>query len=65
MTHNGRVTDLPAEPSPARQSSPPLPLGFAGRTALGMGKRVGGKPTELVLAEVQQRTAEQMFRVLG
>ncbi len=42
-----------------------LPIGFAGRTAVGFGKRVGGKPADAVLAEVQARTAEQMFRVLG
>lgn len=42
-----------------------LPLGFAGRTALGLGKRIGGRPAEIVAAEIQQRTAEQMFRVLG
>ena len=42
-----------------------LPLGFAGRTAIGFGKRVGGKPAELVAAEVQARTAEQLFKVLG
>ena len=42
-----------------------LPLGFAGRTALGLGKRVGGRPAELVAAEVQARTAEQLFKVLG
>ena len=42
-----------------------LPLGFAGRTALGFGKRVGGKPAELVAAEVQARTADQLFKVLG
>ncbi len=42
-----------------------LPLGFAGRTAVGFGRRVGGKPAELVAAEVQARTAEQMFKVLG
>ena len=42
-----------------------LPIGFAGRTAVGLGKRVGGKPADAVLAEVQARTAEQVFRVLG
>ena len=42
-----------------------LPIAYAGRTALGLGKRVGGKPAELVLSEVQQRTAEQLFRTLG
>ena len=42
-----------------------LPLGLAGRTALGLGRRVGGKPAELVAAEVQARTADQLFKVLG
>ncbi|WP_455432845.1 ABC1 kinase family protein [Streptosporangium soli] len=42
-----------------------LPLGFAGRTALGIGKRLGGKPAEMVAQEIQQRTAEQVFKVLG
>ncbi len=42
-----------------------LPLGLAGRTALGIGKRIGGRPAELVAQEIQQRTADQLFRVLG
>ena len=42
-----------------------LPLGFAGPPPVGLGKRVGGKPAELVAAELQARTAEQLFRVLG
>ena len=42
-----------------------LPAGYAGRAVIGFGKRVGGKPAEAVTAEIQQRTAEQMFKVLG
>lgn len=42
-----------------------LPAGLAGRTMLGIGKRVGGRPAEIVAQEIQQRTAEQIFRVLG
>jgi predicted unusual protein kinase regulating ubiquinone biosynthesis (AarF/ABC1/UbiB family) len=42
-----------------------LPLGMAGRAALGLGKRLGGRPAEIVAQEIQQRTAEQIFRVLG
>ena len=42
-----------------------LPLGYAGRSALGIGKRIGGAPAEAVLGELQQRTAEQLFRTLG
>ncbi|HLI37478.1 MAG TPA: AarF/ABC1/UbiB kinase family protein [Streptosporangiaceae bacterium] len=42
-----------------------LPIGFAGRTALGIGKRIGGRPAEAVAEEIQRRTAEQIFKVLG
>ena len=42
-----------------------LPLGYFGRTALGFGKRIGGMSAEIVGQEIQQRTAEQVFRVLG
>lgn len=42
-----------------------LPVTFGARTAWGIGKRLGGKPAEMVAAEVQARTAEQMFKVLG
>lgn len=42
-----------------------LPLGFAGRSAVGLGRRLGGRPAELVTLEIQQRTAEQVFRTLG
>jgi len=59
------VTDLPRRAVTRSAKLATLPLGFAGRTAVGFGKRVGGKPAEAVLAEVQQRTAEQMFKVLG
>ncbi|MDQ6640996.1 MAG: AarF/ABC1/UbiB kinase family protein, partial [Actinomycetota bacterium] len=42
-----------------------LPLGYAGRSAVGLGRRLGGASAEAVLAEIQQRTAEQIFRTLG
>ncbi|MCL2780657.1 MAG: AarF/ABC1/UbiB kinase family protein [Actinomycetia bacterium] len=42
-----------------------LPLGIAGRATLGLGKRLAGRSAEAVTAELQQRTAEQLFTVLG
>ena len=42
-----------------------LPMGVAGRTALGIGKRVFGQSAELVLSQIQAKTAEQVFKVLG
>jgi predicted unusual protein kinase regulating ubiquinone biosynthesis (AarF/ABC1/UbiB family) len=59
------VTDLPRRAVTRTAKLATLPLGFAGRTAIGLGKRVGGRPAELVAAEVQARTAEQLFKVLG
>ncbi|HET7305107.1 MAG TPA: AarF/ABC1/UbiB kinase family protein [Segeticoccus sp.] len=59
------MTDLPRKAVTRTAKLASLPLGFAGRTAWGFGKRVGGLPAEVVAAEVQARTAEQLFRVLG
>ncbi len=42
-----------------------LPLGAAGRATLGLGKRLSGQSADAVTAELQQRTAEQLFAVLG
>jgi predicted unusual protein kinase regulating ubiquinone biosynthesis (AarF/ABC1/UbiB family) len=42
-----------------------LPVGFAGRTTLGLGKRMVGAPANAVLNDVQRRTADQIFSVLG
>ncbi|MDR7086288.1 putative unusual protein kinase regulating ubiquinone biosynthesis (AarF/ABC1/UbiB family) [Aeromicrobium panaciterrae] len=42
-----------------------LPVGFAGRTTLGVGKRIVGAPAQAVIDEVQRRTADQIFTVLG
>jgi len=42
-----------------------LPLGAAGRATLGIGKRLSGRSAEEVNAELQARTAEQLFAVLG
>ncbi|MYR47125.1 AarF/ABC1/UbiB kinase family protein [Streptomyces sp. SID5910] len=42
-----------------------LPLGFAGRSALGFGRRLLGESGDLLAGEVQRRTARHLFRVLG
>ncbi|MEQ6900498.1 AarF/ABC1/UbiB kinase family protein [Nocardioides sp. YIM 152588] len=59
------MADLPRKAAARTARLAALPLGYAGRTALGFGKRLGGAPAEAVLTEVQQRTAEQLFRTLG
>jgi predicted unusual protein kinase regulating ubiquinone biosynthesis (AarF/ABC1/UbiB family) len=59
------VSDLPRRAITRTAKLATLPVGLAGRTALGFGKRIGGRPAEIVANEIQQRTAEQVFRVLG
>jgi len=59
------MPDLPRNAVTRTARLAALPLGYAGRTALGVGKRLGGAPAEAVLTEVQQRTAEQLFKTLG
>ena len=59
------MSDLPRHAVTRTARLARLPAGFAGRTALGTGRRLGGRPAELVTQEIQQRTAEQVFRVLG
>ncbi len=65
MTDNEGVDDLPRRAVTRTAKLATLPVGLVGRTALGFGKRIGGRPAEIVAAEIQQRTAEQIFRVLG
>ena len=66
----GRVSDDDRDPlvrtsfrRGARLAS--LPLGFAGRATVGLGRRIGGASAEQVGAQLQQAAAEQLFRVLG
>src|SRR3954467_12949437 len=61
----GRVSDIPKWAISRSAKLASLPLGVAGRATIGLGKRIGGRPAEIVASELQQRTAEQLFRVLG
>src|SRR6516164_10584565 len=65
MRDNVNVNDVPKNPVARAAKMARLPIGLAGRTAIGVGKRIGGRPAEIVAQEIQQRTAEQIFRVLG
>ncbi len=42
-----------------------LPLGMAGRATIGLGRRIGGASAESVADQVQEQTAQQLFKVLG
>ncbi|HWU05007.1 MAG TPA: AarF/ABC1/UbiB kinase family protein [Streptomyces sp.] len=59
------MSDLPRKAVTRTAKLAALPLGFAGRATWGLGKRIGGRSAEIVAREVQQRTADQLFKVLG
>ena len=42
-----------------------IPMGLAGRGALGIGRQLVGQSSNVVFAEIQEKTAEQLFKVLG
>ena len=63
--HSGDMSDLPRRALIRSAKLATLPIGFAGRATVGLGKRLGGTPADVVLDEVQRRTADQLFQVLG
>jgi predicted unusual protein kinase regulating ubiquinone biosynthesis (AarF/ABC1/UbiB family) len=65
LGQNDPVTDIPQRRGARTARLASLPLGVAGRATVGLGKRIAGKSADAVTAELQQRTAEQLFTVLG
>jgi predicted unusual protein kinase regulating ubiquinone biosynthesis (AarF/ABC1/UbiB family) len=59
------VSDIPQRRAARTAKLASLPLGVAGRATLGLGRRITGKPADVVAADLQARTAEQLFTVLG
>ncbi|MDX6199488.1 MAG: hypothetical protein QOJ79_2639 [Actinomycetota bacterium] len=59
------MNDIPRRAVTRSAKLAALPLGVAGRATIGLGRRIGGRPAEIVAAELQARTAEQLFQVLG
>ncbi|MBV9592455.1 MAG: AarF/ABC1/UbiB kinase family protein [Actinobacteria bacterium] len=59
------MTDIPRRSAARTARLAALPLGVAGRATVGFGKRITGRSAEAVQADLQQRTAEQLFSVLG
>ncbi len=64
-TPSGPRTEIPQRGVARSARLASLPLGIAGRATVGLGKRLSGRSSEDVTAELQQRTAEQLFSVLG
>ncbi|GAA4999982.1 ABC1 kinase family protein [Streptomyces hyderabadensis] len=59
------MSDLPRKAVTRTAKLAALPLGFAGRATWGLGKRIVGESAEMVGQQLQQRTADQLFKVLG
>ncbi|MBI1759347.1 MAG: AarF/ABC1/UbiB kinase family protein [Actinobacteria bacterium] len=59
------MTDIPRHVVARTAKLASLPLGVAGRATVGFGKRLSGQSAETVALEMQQRTAQQLFAVLG
>ncbi len=65
VTANTGDDDIPQRRRTRTAKLASLPLGVAGRATLGLGRRMTGRSAEEVTAELQAKTAEQLFAVLG
>src|SRR6478609_2153389 len=62
---DGLVTDIKRGRAARNAKLASLPVGMAGRAALGFGKRLTGKSRDEVNAEFMDKAAQQLFTVLG
>ncbi|MGH3578410.1 MAG: ABC1 kinase family protein, partial [Mycobacterium sp.] len=62
---DGSVTDIRRGRAARNAKLASLPVGIAGRAALGLGKRMAGKSKDEVTAELMEKAAHQLFTVLG
>src|SRR6201997_134606 len=65
VVDDGRVSDIKRGRAARNAKLASIPVGFAGRTALGFGKRLAGKSQDEVNAELMEKAAKQLFTVLG
>ena len=62
---DGYVSDIKRGRAARNAKLASIPVGFAGRAALGFGKRLTGKSKDEVQAELMEKAAHQLFTVLG
>ncbi|TDL10589.1 AarF/ABC1/UbiB kinase family protein [Mycolicibacterium obuense] len=62
---DGLVSDIKRGRAARNAKLASLPVGMAGRAALGFGKRLTGKSRDEVNAELMDKAAQQLFTVLG
>ncbi|NDE71914.1 MAG: AarF/ABC1/UbiB kinase family protein [Actinobacteria bacterium] len=59
------MTEIPKKTSARSAKLASIPLSVAGRGALGIGRQLIGQSPEYAFADLQEKTAEQVFKVLG
>jgi predicted unusual protein kinase regulating ubiquinone biosynthesis (AarF/ABC1/UbiB family) len=62
---DGFVADIKRGSAARNAKLASIPVGFAGRAALGLGKRLTGKSKDEINAELIEKAANQLFTVLG
>jgi predicted unusual protein kinase regulating ubiquinone biosynthesis (AarF/ABC1/UbiB family) len=62
---DGFVADIKRGSAARNAKLASIPVGFAGRAALGLGKRLTGKSKDEINAELVEKAANQLFTVLG
>jgi len=62
---DGGVADIKRGRAARNAKLASIPVGFAGRAALGLGKRLAGRSKDDVQAELMEKAANQLFTVLG
>jgi predicted unusual protein kinase regulating ubiquinone biosynthesis (AarF/ABC1/UbiB family) len=62
---DGLVADIKRGSAARNAKLASLPVGIAGRAALGLGKRLTGSSKDEVNAEMMEKAANQLFKVLG
>jgi predicted unusual protein kinase regulating ubiquinone biosynthesis (AarF/ABC1/UbiB family) len=62
---DGLVADIKRGGAARNAKLASLPVGIAGRAALGFGKRLAGASKDEVNAEMMEKAANQLFKVLG
>lgn len=65
VVDDGLVADIKRGRAARNAKLASLPVGMAGRAALGFGKRLTGKSRDEVNAELMDKAAQQLFTVLG
>ncbi|MFC9762448.1 ABC1 kinase family protein [Rhodococcus jostii] len=65
MMHDGGVSDIPRRSSARTAKLASIPLGIAGRAAMGFGRKLTGGDKDEIDAQLSAKAAEQLFAVLG